>query len=305
MNRSELTTLIGAALNGTATAEERERLETRLAADPEARQLYLRYINVHASLRKYGAANTIPFPKPVPRSRRLALAAGLILFLVAGLIAALYFFGGPRTGPYQPPFLATVTESVATRFEVGAELPAGELEVPDGYLKLSMSHGADVLLEGPARIDLKRVNDLALLGGRLTARIPETAVGFQVRTPEADIIDLGTAFGVLVDADQGTLLQVVEGRVKAVPQAEIEPRIFLDGSEVKLTAENGFEPLLFNTNRFVHDLSGDAAADEAWPAASQVGGHEVLQVRRASEPVVCDGALTEWRGGFTGMTMDP
>ena len=52
----ELLQLVAALCCGTITQPEHERLQARLAADPNARQLYFKYINLHLQLRQWRRA---------------------------------------------------------------------------------------------------------------------------------------------------------------------------------------------------------------------------------------------------------
>jgi len=60
--------------------------------------------------------------------------------------------------------------------------------------------------------DLKQVQ---LQRGTLTARVQPGGEGFTVRTPDAEVIDLGTEFSVRYHSQQGTDVSVRRGRARA------------------------------------------------------------------------------------------
>ena len=79
--------------------------------------------------------------------------------------------------------------------------------------------GARVVLEGPAEFQV--VSDMeAVCGlGKLRVDVPPSAHGFKVLAPNAQVVDLGTAFGMQVRADGQSDMQVLEGQVKMADKA--------------------------------------------------------------------------------------
>src|SRR4051812_35456593 len=62
--------LIAATLDGVATDDQRAALASRLSTDADARRLYRRYVNLHVTLKTYGALPAImPHQPPPPRQR--------------------------------------------------------------------------------------------------------------------------------------------------------------------------------------------------------------------------------------------
>lgn len=92
-------------------------------------------------------------------------------------------------------------------------LAGSELRLKKGLAKLSFSCGAIMLLEGPAVLQFESDLVVVLHSGKMSAEVPEQAIGFTVRTPRANIVDLGTAFGASVDEHGRTEVQVFKGKV--------------------------------------------------------------------------------------------
>jgi len=144
--------------------------------------------------------------KPVVKS---SIAAALVL---AGLLAALFLAGTPKP-------IATFSASHDAEFSimanlVGDDLKAGPRELKRGVVQITFARGAKVLIEGPAKFNLLDKGSVRLEGGRLSAKVPPHAVGFTVRTPQVDVVDLGTEFGVYVADDGSTVVKVFDGQVE-------------------------------------------------------------------------------------------
>lgn len=101
---------------------------------------------------------------------------------------------------------------------VGGELEQGsDLWLSAGYAEIEFRSGARVLLQGPAWMTPDSTFGGYLHQGRLTARVPQEAKGFTIGTPSGKVIDLGTEFGVHVDAEGLATVHVFHGQVEAVP----------------------------------------------------------------------------------------
>ena len=99
----------------------------------------------------------------------------------------------------------------------GDQITKGILKLNHGYSEITLNNGVTMMLEGPVEIDIKSIDQIRLLQGRLVANVPEGAIGFTVLTPSSEVVDLGTEFGVSVDATGSSEVHVLEGEVKARP----------------------------------------------------------------------------------------
>jgi hypothetical protein len=106
----------------------------------------------------------------------------------------------------------------------GQWLSAGrQLRLRRGMVELRFGDGARVILEGPATFDAQNARQGFLQIGRLTANVPIGAEGFAIETPLARVVDLGTDFGVSVQADGTSETHVFEGEVEvAATQPSID-----------------------------------------------------------------------------------
>jgi hypothetical protein len=88
------------------------------------------------------------------------------------------------------------------------------LQVRSGKAELKFAHGASVVLEGPADFEVRSAAEGFLRQGKLIASVPHKAVGFVISTPSAQIVDLGTEFGVEVGTSGDTDVHVIRGAVE-------------------------------------------------------------------------------------------
>ncbi len=87
-------------------------------------------------------------------------------------------------------------------------------------------------IEGPASWQLSSDQRLQLDSGKLVAQVPKACVGFTVVTPTAEVVDLGTEFGVEVDSQGATQLHVIRGRVELKSTAPVAAKPAARGQQV-------------------------------------------------------------------------
>jgi len=157
-----------------------------------------------------------------------SLSAWLLLAIVIGGTALVTYvrWEGEDTAPKMAqvvqaaPWVATLDLAVDAEWDGPSPtltdprfLAGSELRMKKGLAKLSFSCGAMMLLEGPAVLQFESDLAVVLHSGKMSAEVPEEAIGFTVRTPRANIVDLGTAFGASVDGQGRTEVQVFKGKV--------------------------------------------------------------------------------------------
>jgi hypothetical protein len=226
----DLKDLIDDYLAGLLDEAAMSRLEERLRADAAGRRYFVRYCRLHTDLHlevrarqvSERALRTIAEPGgAAPRRPRVSLpvkllaAAALVLLCVgAGWWLA------TRPGPAEPQEVAWLVNAQNCQWAEDTE-PAGAmragtvLRVERGLAEIQFRGGARVVLEGPASLELLSANGARLLHGKLSAKVPEPAVGFEVLSPRGKVVDLGTEFGVSVGDDGATDVRVFVGQVKA------------------------------------------------------------------------------------------
>ena len=93
-------------------------------------------------------------------------------------------------------------------------LEAKSYSLTSGMVTIKFRNGVRMTVRGPAEFEIINEFRVILSRGQARAFAPESGNGFTIETPEADIVDLGTEFGVSVDPESGeSQVQVFDGRV--------------------------------------------------------------------------------------------
>ncbi len=206
--------------------------------------------------------------------------------------------------------------------ELGDQLPHGQhLELKSGIAEITFDSGAQITLEGPVALDLNSAWEATLHEGKLRAEVPAEAVGFAIQSATVDVVDLGTEFGMTVDANGATDVCVLTGSVEATSReaGRAEPAKFvLKQHSARRFSPAGSEEIenaasilgqfkkptklkrLAKSAKHVHwsfdESDGRTAqADGTWPATSDLGVFiETSSNAEQTEPRVAG----RWRGAL-------
>ena len=214
-------------LDGDLSKEEQKRIQVVLERDPEAIDWLAdrawMHANLHKSMQRRGlkaGAERISKEKVVSffgmsaKTLRGTLAIAAVLALMLTLIF--------KKGPLADSSFATLEETHAALWESGdlptsngSRLGQGTLRLAEGLAALKFDSGAEVILEAPATLELFDSMNCRLAAGTAVSDIPDSALGFRIKTPTADVVDYGTRFAVSVFEGTGeTHTQVIEGKVQ-------------------------------------------------------------------------------------------
>lgn len=206
---------------GTLGPDEKQALERLVLDSAEARRTYVELVHLHAGLRRELGAGA-PALATVVAPRRRWSARAVRLAAVPALLALGVSVGALWRRPPRP--VATLTAARSARFSeatlptaAGARLAPGRLTLAEGLVTLTFDSGAEVVLQGPATLEIVSSRGCVLHVGALVARVPPAAVGFVVRSATAVLVDHGTEFGVTAAADGETRVEVQSGLVEARP----------------------------------------------------------------------------------------
>lgn len=162
---------------------------------------------------------------------------------------------------------ATVIQSVDVQWVVGKPLKvgdrvsAGELQLDAGIVHLRFDSGVGITLEGPADFEVMSAEVTQLRSGLLTATVPTGAEGFRVDTPSAQVVDLGTAFGIDQRPDGTSVVSVFDGEVEIVSD-DSNKRLLTEGKSIQLATDGSASDLEFTSQPF----------DRLWPTSSGIAG---------------------------------
>ena len=239
----------------------------------------------------------------------LKIAAGVALFLGLSLISLL------KTTQPTPEFLATITsvEGVlwsSQEFENGIPAGSGVIAIERGFIELEFPHKTRLLIEGPARFNIINPMLMELSQGKLVAQVPEKGHGFRVICPDAEVIDLGTGFGVEALHDQKTEVHVLQGKVKAKATWEIEyqeltqDEALTADSSVKLLSNGNAQP-----DRFLDELPDRSTKQPVqyahWSFDEGSGSRVQAGYNHSSSGVSADGLLRMSRDPEKSLSKGP
>ncbi len=246
-NVDETIRLVCLLLEEQISAADFQRLNELLQRDEESRRIYIQSIHMHDQLPELIFRNVaLGAPASLfPPTRTNALAGpvglamvSLVLLAVVGLFVG-WGFWGRRMQPadvalLEPlesidPNVAVVTAAIdvvwgsSEALRQGDGAAPGTLEIESGILRLEFYCGAAVLLEGPARLELKSSTCAVLSAGRLRAHVPPEASGFTILSPGLRLVDQGTEFGVIASESGETQVHVFDGLVDIYPNSDPPP----------------------------------------------------------------------------------
>src|SRR6185369_13163320 len=112
---------------------------------------------------------------------------------------------------------------------LGAPLEPGWLRLQSGLAQIVFYSGARVVIEGPAEFQIVSPTETSFRNGKLIAEVPPQARGFRVGTPQMNVTDLGTAFGLDVK-ERRTELHVFKGSVDLEPASGATKQTLKEGA---------------------------------------------------------------------------
>ncbi len=284
MKRKELESIIQAAVDGTITAEEFDRLQDALRESPKARSFYRHSMRVEQALMESWTSQAVrrtevvPEKEPVPRLRKpvlmTALAAAAAIVIVAG---GLFWQrmpppapGGADTSLHDTGSLPVLSpeppNTVKVELTPGSILSGGDRESVEvgksvklliGIARFALPGGSEVILEGPAVLHIRESRLLILDEGKavVTVSPDDSKAGLILRTPQANYRDLGTKFGVTSLPNKPDELVTFDGRVEAEARFAVqEKRIVEKGQAVTTTPIGRWSDIGFQEDGYFHEL---------------------------------------------------
>jgi Concanavalin A-like lectin/glucanases superfamily len=266
MKPERLEELIQRYIDGCLSAEERRELEELLIGSADARRTFWRDLRFEGLLAEAGDVQQVR--RWMNREEQLGLeqmrrnealegsrlARALRWLLPLTVVAGAIVFALVLRSPGQANEMEPTSSGVAvltggvdvtwreprSKLEPGAILPPGRLAITSGLIGLEFYGGARVALEGPAEIEVVASDSLICHRGRLRVFVPDRARGFRVFSPNLDLIDLGTEFGVEIDGESRTRLHVFTGKVELAEvrgrDSASAPRHLVSGQALQLDA---------------------------------------------------------------------
>jgi hypothetical protein len=174
-------------------------------------------------------------------------------------------------------------------------LKPGRLELSRGVVEVTFNSGARVVLEGPAVMQLERSKRAFLESGRLTAEVPKAATGFVINTPRLNVVDIGTRFGLSVEAGGDTEVHVMQGLVEVSRlTGNAMPLILAEGLAVRADerTRSELQAIEYAGDRFALTVANSPAMPGfVHYGFNESGGPELLDSGRGLEGGPFEGSL--------------
>jgi FecR protein len=175
-----------------------------------------------------------------PSLRVLALAGSVLA--AAGFTAGQWGWWKARVGADAPPrnvaWLINAQDCVWAADDAdtpGRDMKVGKvLRLERGLAEVEFDRGARVILNGPSALEMVSDNEVRLLSGSITVKVPVAAHGFTVHSPQGKVVDLGTEFGVSVDGPATTSVRVFSGALTAASGDGRDPVSLVENQEAVL-----------------------------------------------------------------------
>ena len=242
----EMHELLNGLVENNLSIKEKARLQTLLEESGWAREQYVRFMDMSASMGHYAEEligdDFEKFGQPNLKDSIVRFVSP-ILSIAATIAVAFYLFtkfpedGGPFQQPPQSQLqklsiesellsndgtLAVLTKAVGIKWSnqtgyrpsLGSTLDSSHLQIDEGLAQVEFLQGSTVILEGPVNFELLDDNEGALVLGKLRATVPKVARGFTVHLPKGKLVDLGTEFGLNVYEGGSTEIFVYRGKIR-------------------------------------------------------------------------------------------
>lgn len=227
--------LLGALANDSLSDEQSVELQGLLETQPGARRRFAEAMHLQAMLGDGGIGfqpvdaqmtGWKPIPPSEPASPSRFRMVATILLATSALFLAMMFWPGAKDGSDESlaelfdEGVAVVTQSYDTQWsgetqlQIGSSVSPGKVELKSGLIQFEFYHGAVVVVEGPAELEFVSADRLICKRGRLRANVPPQAEGFAVLSPNVELVDLGTEFGMDVADDGSASVHVFDGKVE-------------------------------------------------------------------------------------------
>ena len=242
MTTNEATELMLRYLEGHADEVEVARLQAALRTSPELVAMCAEISRQHLQLRELGEEAAVRERAPELRviegglTRPRFLRPAWIIAAAAAAVVALatFLFLQPGKTPRAAIMAEVVSsENAGADWLKGAHVSLGALDLATGTVQLRLENGALVTLTAPVAAEFISPLRVRVQRGQLTADVSGGGKGFVVEANGAEVVDLGTQFGVKVREKGETDVVVFEGEVQ-LQKASIsksKPWMNLNGGE--------------------------------------------------------------------------
>lgn len=316
MTREDASGLIHAYLDGDISEDALQRLQDWIQADAENAQEFARLCMLHDKLHSELVSQSpagLKAEQPVVIAHKTTAASEAATarrFTGIALALSLFLFVGYSIWLSQRPSdrpevsFAAITRVVDvgpdSKLQQGMRLGKQRVVIDSGLVQIAFDDGVEVTLQGPAEYELNQLGSTRLHSGLLSAAVPPGAEGFQVDTPAARVIDLGTRFGIRLGEDGASEVTVFDGEVDVTSVDAQEQRLLREGESLRVVRRKKMQDLDFNPRPFekiwpfssgIAGSTGDFELAPPWPRLRKFESDDKIFVRPEGMSITLPGVL--------------
>ena len=127
----------------------------------------------------------------------------------------------------------------------------------EGYAELLFNNQTRVTMEGPAIFQILKDNQIKLYYGKAYTVVSEQVADFVIDTPVAEVVDLGTEFGVEVASHGDTSVHVAKGRTRLTStNSDMQRSVEIEKGYAKRVSidDNAISDIAFEKYHFIRDI---------------------------------------------------
>lgn len=294
MDHAQFDLLVDRHLDGGLDLDGQERLEALLKTDASLRARFWELARIHGHLtwvaKERGGDlpsdeavvaeralrdSSTKVPRAAKRIRsapsrwtRFTLIAGAAV--AAGIAGVMLWLQGAAPAGVPVSDDATIADLSDATWQghdgpaIGQAVGNRTLRLESGLAQVRFASGATVIMQGPATFTPRSARGGHLDHGRISARVPEAAKGFTIEADDVRVIDLGTEFGIAIDAaatDAGRVA-VFDGLVQVTAtNAPVPfPQVLHHGEATSVTADGQLKSIPYDDNTFVRAMPAELAS---------------------------------------------
>lgn len=276
-------------------------------------------------------------------NRGISLAFLAACILIGAFSVGLYWDGAAENShepSFHSEFVATVVsqedwDSVADH-PIGSRIPTGGFAVGRGVVELRFDSGPTLIVEGPARLEVRNASEAELTSGKVVFRDETGGLPFRLSTPRSRFIDYGTEYALSVDsnADEVHVFSGIVERTKQPSESDSSVEMLVGGQAMRYSKDShvsavdlqadptqfvlelsnqhedpikelrAIESFNYEDERSVIDVLAEGGAGWAsmwWPNGEKLPGHNQGDVAlRTDESLVFGGLDAASQGGSLG-----
>jgi len=199
---------------------------------------------------------------------------------------------------------STQVSATTPSLQPGRPVPAHRIGLLAGAVELSLRNGVTIVFEGPGDLELVTPMRALLHSGQAVVRVPGNATGFQLETTAAQVVDLGTEFGVKCGPGGASEILVFDGKVVASASGKGAgfPLQLAAGTGTRFTSDQpNPTPIAYRPERFVRRFPADKPVelDEPGSPLFNAARYEELVVPRPERLLTIDGDLSDWSAVYS------